>query len=84
MARKTPCWQTKACSLQTRKKCPAWEFQVGHLCWFINGTICEGEVHQSWEEKMEVCRNCRVFLSMLPEELRKDLSLKSNTQDACP
>lgn len=55
------CWGLKGCSLERRRNCPAWEFQVGHLCWFINGTICHGEKKQSWQEKMKVCRQCEVF-----------------------
>ena len=31
------------CSEKIRQRCPAWEFQAGHLCWFINGTICQGQ-----------------------------------------
>jgi DNA-binding XRE family transcriptional regulator len=61
-----PCWAIKKCSLMARRNCPAWEFQIGHLCWFINGTICNGEVQESWQEKMKMCRQCEVFLSMLP------------------
>jgi hypothetical protein len=39
---------------------------VGHLCWFINGTICQGEVQETWEKKMKMCRQCEVFRSILP------------------
>jgi len=59
-----PCWITRRCSEETRQQCPAWEFQAGHLCWFINGTICGGEVRKSWDEKMNVCRQCTVFVSL--------------------
>ncbi|MHC4489824.1 MAG: helix-turn-helix domain-containing protein [Planctomycetota bacterium] len=57
--RNTPCW------VEIRGNCPAWEFQSGHLCWFINGTICEGEVQESWHEKMKMCRECKVFRPIL-------------------
>lgn len=60
-----PCWDIERCPMETRQKCPAWEFQCGHLCWFINGTICHGEVKGSWREKMEQCRKCKVFRSMV-------------------
>jgi DNA-binding XRE family transcriptional regulator len=60
------CWKEKKCPLEARQICPAWEYQIGHLCWFINGTICDGTVHGSWEEKMKVCRNCKVFQDILP------------------
>ncbi|MBI5967125.1 MAG: transcriptional regulator [Deltaproteobacteria bacterium] len=55
------CWDIRVCSLQTRQACPAWEFQVGHLCWFINGTICQGKPRESWGRKMKTCRKCEVF-----------------------
>jgi hypothetical protein len=58
-----PCWEILACSIQNRQACPAWEFQVGHLCWFINGTICRGIRQESWSKKMKVCRKCSVFKS---------------------
>jgi len=61
-----PCWSIEKCPTDTRKNCPAWEFQSGHLCWFINGTICHGEAQQSWHEKIEMCRKCKVFRPILP------------------
>lgn len=62
----TPCWVSLNCPIERRRHCPAWEFQSGDLCWFINGTICHGEVQQSWNEKMKLCRQCEVFSSMFP------------------
>ncbi len=61
----SPCWITKACPPERKKKCPAWEFQAGELCWFVNGTICEGVVHENWKEKMKMCRLCDVFASLV-------------------
>jgi hypothetical protein len=60
----SPCWSIRRCSEETRQQCPAWEFHAGHLCWFINGTICGGKVQESWDEKMNVCRQCTVFVSV--------------------
>ena len=59
------CWVVKNCPMERRKKCPAWEFKTGNLCWFINGTICEGGVQRDWKEKMKICRSCEVFRSMV-------------------
>lgn len=56
-----PCWDIRGCTERSRQDCPAWEFQLGHLCWFINGTICQGKVQGSWSKKMKVCRRCKVF-----------------------
>ena len=59
-----PCWKIKNCAPEQKKQCPAWEFKSGTLCWFINGTICDGDVHRNWNEKMKVCRSCEVFTGM--------------------
>jgi len=63
--KETPCWVIRRCPVEIRRDCPAWEFQVGNLCWFINGTICQGCTQESWREKMEICRQCRVFRAMV-------------------
>ncbi len=56
-----PCWNILDCPPERRRDCPAWEFNAGHLCWFINGTFCEGRTRVSWGSKMKICRRCRVF-----------------------
>ncbi len=56
-----PCWEIQNCSVQARQGCPAWEFNAGSFCWFINGTICLGKPQNSWSHKMKVCRKCEVF-----------------------
>jgi hypothetical protein len=61
---KKPCWRIKKCAPEQKKQCPAWEFKSGDLCWFINGTVCEGSVHGNWNEKMKICRSCEVFASI--------------------
>ena len=61
-----PCWVVRRCSTKIRQNCPAWELHAGHLCWFINGTICQGEAQESWQKKMKICRQCEAFRSMLP------------------
>jgi len=59
------CWVIKRCPSERKKQCPAWEFHAGKLCWFINGTICEGVVQKNWKEKMKICRTCEVLSSLL-------------------
>jgi DNA-binding XRE family transcriptional regulator len=61
----TPCWVIVDCPMETKQNCPAWEFKSGELCWFINGTICHGEVQKSWHQKMRMCRQCKVFRPIL-------------------
>ncbi len=60
-----PCWTIKKCPMKTREKCPAWEFHAGHVCWFISGTLCQGDVQKNWHEKMRLCRKCDVFSYIL-------------------
>ena len=60
-----PCWVIKKCPRERKTKCPAWEFKAGKLCWFINGTICEGTVQADWKEKMKICRKCKILIPLL-------------------
>ncbi len=81
-ARKSPpCWDIRGCSPESREICPAWEFNLGHLCWFVNGTICHGKIQRSWAQKMKVCRTCDVFIQTvnpgtLGEEMQPRLRRK--------
>jgi len=59
------CWVIKKCPAEQKTNCPAWEFQAGTLCWFINGTVCEGQVQKDWKEKMKRCRMCEVLVPLL-------------------
>ena len=59
------CWDIRQCSEEVRQSCPAWEFNAGHLCWFINGTICNNDVKKNWDEKIAVCRKCPVFKAQM-------------------
>ncbi|MBN2332341.1 MAG: helix-turn-helix transcriptional regulator [Deltaproteobacteria bacterium] len=63
-----PCWQITKCSPEQRKKCPAWEFNAGDLCWFINGTTCAGRPQGSWDEKIKLCRQCAVLSSLVSDQ----------------
>jgi len=60
-----PCWEIKKCHPKTKIQCPAWEFQAGKLCWFVNGNICCGDACKDWKEKMKLCRSCDVLKSFL-------------------
>ena len=69
-----PCWVIRKCLMEIRQNCPAWEFQVGNLCWFINGTNCQGRTQESWQKKMKICRQCKGFQTMVPP-LKRGLRL---------
>ena len=58
-----PCWEKKQCRM--KEQCPAWEFQSGHLCWFLCGTCCDCTQGCSLEEKMEKCRSCEILKTLL-------------------
>lgn len=60
------CWDYHMCSPQKKKRCPAWELRSGYLCWFITGTLCQGNPLDSWDKKMKICRGCRVFRAIFP------------------
>jgi len=60
------CWTARNCPKKRKSHCPAWELKLGHLCWFINGTFCQGAAQESWEKKKEACRKCDMFLSVMP------------------
>ncbi len=55
------CWEIRQCLPKQRQNCPAWEFHCGHLCWFINGTICQGLPQKNWQKKIKICQKCLVF-----------------------
>lgn len=59
------CWQIRQCPPQQRQNCPAWEFHCGHLCWFINGTICQGKPQANWQKKIKICQKCPVFKEVM-------------------
>jgi hypothetical protein len=65
--KKQECWEIMDCPLELKRACPAWEFQLGDLCWFVNGTICRGETQDNWQEKMKICRRCKVFHLLIPD-----------------
>ncbi|MCP3921114.1 MAG: helix-turn-helix transcriptional regulator [Desulfobacterales bacterium] len=61
------CWIVNKCPKTRKVKCPAFEFDAGELCWFINGTICGGELQKNWQEKMVKCRKCEVLTPIFEE-----------------
>ena len=61
-----PCWEIRNCPTEWRENCSAWEFKAGQFCWFINGTFCQGECQENWGTKINLCRQCEVYQSMIP------------------
>ena len=61
----SPCWEIRGCNPEMQSTCPTWEFKSGHLCWFINGTTCQGKPQTSWSQKIILCKKCKVFKSFM-------------------
>lgn len=61
--KRTCCWSARKCI--NKQECPAWEFQAGHMCWFVNGTLCTYDAEQNGREKMDICREYPVLTSLL-------------------
>lgn len=59
------CWDIIKCPPEKKENCPAWEFDSGNRCWFINGTICGQQPQKNWQEKISICRRCRVLKRLL-------------------
>ena len=50
----SPAGIEKRVLIEKKEMCPAWEFEAGDLCWFISGTICDGNIHhKNLERKNE-------------------------------
>ncbi|THB70509.1 MAG: transcriptional regulator [Desulfobulbaceae bacterium] len=62
---KKNCWDLVGCPEDQRERCPAWEFNSGDICWFINGTICKQKPQKNWHEKSALCRKCTVFKRLI-------------------
>jgi DNA-binding transcriptional regulator YiaG len=58
-----PCWEQKLCT--AKEQCPSWEFQSGHLCWFLCGTLCDCTQDSSQQDKLEICKKCDIFTNLL-------------------
>ena len=62
-SKRKDCWNLKKCDC--KKGCPAWEFQAGHLCWFLSGTLCDCTAGKDWKDKIEICRECDILSGLL-------------------
>jgi hypothetical protein len=41
-----------------------WELQAEYFYWFLSGTFCRGKKYESWSDRVNACRECKVFKSM--------------------
>ena len=59
------CWEQKECAPGVRARCIAYVTRQGHLCWFLTGTICEGQRQKSWSDKLRLCLDCGFMQRLL-------------------
>jgi len=74
-----PCWEQIDCPVEFREKCIVWEHNIRHFCWVINGTFCHGEFQGVWAKKIKICRQCPVFLSMMPDNILNELNFTDSS-----
>jgi DNA-binding XRE family transcriptional regulator len=59
------CWEQTKCPPDVRGSCIAYVTRQGHLCWFLTGTMCEGQRQRSWRDKLRLCLDCRFMQELL-------------------
>ncbi len=64
------CWETEACPPERRDKCIAYLARQGHLCWFLTGTLCQGQRLTDWQEKREACAQCDFFRELMKAPIK--------------
>ncbi len=59
------CWEQKECLSNVRQKCIAYKTRQGHLCWFLTGTMCEGQRQNTLADKLQLCLDCSFMKDLL-------------------
>ena len=61
------CWELMACgrekggmNVDEFGECPASRERLGHSCWLVAGTFCEGVVQGTYAQKERNCMLCKV------------------------
>lgn len=60
-----PCWEIKNCPTEWRENCIVWGLKANYFCFFLNGTFCQGQLQESWDRKIQICRECEVYKLVL-------------------
>jgi len=73
---KKNCWEFKSCG--NGEHCPAFREKgldgvnsgkrAGRACWVVAGTLCGGEVHGEFAQKIDDCEECEFYQLVLKEE----------------
>jgi len=59
------CWEARECLPEIRNQCIAYLTRQGHLCWFLTGTMCQGQNKKTWDQKLHECLECCFMQSLL-------------------
>jgi two-component system NtrC family sensor kinase len=60
------CWDIKECK---EAICPAYG-DIHHRCWTLPGTLCPECVPGGYQEKIESCKNCEIYLENAGDEIQ--------------
>jgi two-component system, NtrC family, sensor kinase len=63
---KRNCWDIKECH---KPQCPAYG-DTRRRCWYLVGTMCPECAAGGFEQKIEACRECRVYQEMRGDEIQ--------------
>lgn len=59
------CWETENCD---KKDCPAYG-RTDVMCWFVDGALCKGQPMGKFPDKLDECRECRVYKEHVGDEI---------------
>ncbi|MFH1672597.1 MAG: ATP-binding protein [Pseudomonadota bacterium] len=59
------CWEVEKCNQTT---CPAYG-NTDIMCWYVDGTLCKVEPSGKFPEKLDMCRDCRVYKAHVGDEM---------------
>jgi purine-binding chemotaxis protein CheW len=57
-SRINPCWEFKKCE---QILCPVYLNESSTVCYYVSGTLCDGETPQSITAKIESCKKCDFY-----------------------
>lgn len=69
------CWEVMNCGRKNgrMKGCPAYPHH-GKECFAVTGTMCRGQQHGSYKEKIEKCRKeCAFYAQIMNGDATEDL-----------
>lgn len=70
MSLKANCWDYKKCDKELRNNCPAYP-NAGRVCFVIEGTRCDGQLHGPYSQKINDCRGCRFYKDIVISDTAK-------------